>query len=261
MARGQGTKLLVSAVKPVLIGTGFIAGKSGRTWYEDNGWFLSLIDFQAPTNWQGSFLNVAAMFLWTPRPDGQVATYFDYGGRIGHNTSNDGTTIEYSGDDESYASQCESLARRALKEAEKLRLLCDWEMAKHTLMPHVFCSDELWGNWNRAMLCFITGDSRAARYLKAFSSFDKLNNDSIRSFVAEQSLLFGPLVEDFPAAQARIGEVIMTNRQILQKQMFSTIDLNWCFQAPPIGSIPELPIIPERAERQGIWGLFKRKTR
>ena len=111
------------------------------------------------------------------------------------------------------------------------------------------------------MLCFVTGDSRAARYLKAFSSFDKLKNDSIRSFVAEQSLLFEPLFMDFPAAQACIGEVIMTNRQILQKQLFSAIDPNWRFQAPPIGSIPELPIISERAERQGIGGLFKRKTR
>ena len=256
MARNQSTKLLTQAVKPLMADAGFVAGKSGRDWYRDNGWYLSLIEFQAPHGWQGSYLNVAATFLWTPDLTDEVTMFQDYGGRVGGAKSNDGTTLEYTGDDELFSSQCQALAGRALQEAEKLEALRDWGTAKQVLLPHLFSSDQLWGNWNRAMLCFVTGDSRAAQYLQAFAAFESLNNNDVRRFVSHQSAVFQPLLNDFPAAQTRIGDAIAEKRQKLRAKHYPGLDPNWCFQAPPLGSIPELPVEPTK--RQRVRGLFGR---
>ena len=262
-SKNTATRLLKAAVKSVLSGAGFVSNKSGRSWYQDNGWFISIIEFQAPRGWQGSFLNVAASFLWTPSLTGEVWCSFDYGGRIGHNKSNDGTTLEYTGNDEDFSRLCEALARRALQESEKFEQLRDWATAKQVLLPYKFTSDELWGNWHRAMLCFLTGDSRAAKYLEAFSSFDfdRWPNEEVRRFASEQSAFFLPLVDDFPAAQERISEVIRTNRQALRNHGYPALDPDWSFKAPPRGSVPELPVGFENSKRNWIQRLFDRKDK
>jgi hypothetical protein len=49
-----------------------------RVWFKDNGWWLGVVEFQ-PSSWsRGSYLNVAAMWLWNAKDYWS----FDEGGRV-----------------------------------------------------------------------------------------------------------------------------------------------------------------------------------
>jgi len=265
MARSLGTTIMVDAAKSVLSGNGFLPDKSGRMWYEDHGWFVLLVDFQAPVGWQGSFLNVGASFLWRPDTGSGVYCAFDFGGRIGNNRNEDGTTITYADDQVVYREQADRLARRGLEEGVKLRELDDWAAAKRLLLPHVFTSDALWGNWHRAMLCFCTWDSRAAEYFNSFSvSYpvagqpQSVVNAELVQFVADQTATFGPLVGDYDACQRRIRDTVLSNRQAFRDQGFSGLDPEWEFVMPPQGSVPEEPLPPQPSFWKKLVGRKRR---
>jgi hypothetical protein len=57
-------KILSIAAKKVLIPLGCKQKGRSRLWYDDHGWWVTVIEFQ-PSDWgQGSYLNVGAMWLW-----------------------------------------------------------------------------------------------------------------------------------------------------------------------------------------------------
>lgn len=71
-------KLIASAAKEILGPLGFRRKGRSRIWIKDHGWWLSIVEFQ-PSSWaKGSYLNVAAHWLWTE----QDYISFDHGGRI-----------------------------------------------------------------------------------------------------------------------------------------------------------------------------------
>jgi hypothetical protein len=52
--------------KQVLAPLGVKRKGRSRTWLDDHGWWLGIVEFQ-PSNWgAGSYLNVGPMFLWQP---------------------------------------------------------------------------------------------------------------------------------------------------------------------------------------------------
>ena len=59
MVKSKATAIVELISEETLSGSGFVRTEP-RSWHEDNGWFLSNINFQAPVGWQGSFLNVGA---------------------------------------------------------------------------------------------------------------------------------------------------------------------------------------------------------
>ena len=264
MVKSRATAIVELVSRETLRGSGFVRTKP-RSWYEDNGWFLSNINFQAPVGWQGSFLNVGATFLWTPGDDEMPpANSYDYapGGnpRITVEGLPDrGRSVEYDGDDETFEDYFEIMARRGLEEGVKLRVLRDWLPAKDAVLRYRSVSEELWGNWDKAMMCFVTGDSRVTKYLNGFASFQFERNEWVQRFIAEQSAIFLPLVNDFPAAQLRIKNTIEENRQYVHDHWMPTLDTEWRFIAPPLGSIPEFPIDEPRNKRRLLERLSKRR--
>jgi hypothetical protein len=60
-------KLLFAAGKKHLAPLGMKRRGQSRLWVKDNHWWLSIVEFQ-PSSWsKGSYLNVAAMWLWHPK--------------------------------------------------------------------------------------------------------------------------------------------------------------------------------------------------
>lgn len=60
--------LLASAAREILAPLGFQQKGRSRTWFADEGWWLTVVEFQ-PSSWsQGSYLNVAAKWLWRDFP-------------------------------------------------------------------------------------------------------------------------------------------------------------------------------------------------
>jgi hypothetical protein len=76
-------KVLGAAARDALGPLGLTQKGRSRTWLDDHGWYVVVVEFQ-PSAWsKGSYLNVAAMWLWKPKDD----LSFDYGGRGGSRVS------------------------------------------------------------------------------------------------------------------------------------------------------------------------------
>ena len=74
----QHDKLLAAAAKEILGPLGFHRKGRSRIWIADQGWWLNVVEFQ-PSGWaKGSYLNVAAHWLWIEKD----YLSFDYGGRV-----------------------------------------------------------------------------------------------------------------------------------------------------------------------------------
>jgi hypothetical protein len=73
------TRLLHAAAGEVLSPLGIVQKGRSRTWIDDRGWWLGVIEFQ-PSSWsRGSHLNVGVNWLWNERDD----LAFDVGARVG----------------------------------------------------------------------------------------------------------------------------------------------------------------------------------
>jgi tetratricopeptide (TPR) repeat protein len=58
------SKLLTQAAREILAPEGIFQKGRSRTWIDDRGWWIVVIEFQ-PSSWsKGSYLNVGAMWLW-----------------------------------------------------------------------------------------------------------------------------------------------------------------------------------------------------
>lgn len=75
---GPHDALIAGAAKAALGPLEFRRKGRSRVWIADHGWWLNVVEFQ-PSGWQrGSYLNVAAHWLWSD--SGHLS--FDHGGRI-----------------------------------------------------------------------------------------------------------------------------------------------------------------------------------
>lgn len=105
---GTHDKIIADAAKTALGPLGF--GRKGRSrmWLADHGWWLTVVEFQ-PSAWsKGSYLNVAAHWLWS-----EIGTVsFDFGGRIAEH-------VEYLTDGQ-FAPAAAKLAQSAAVEARRL---------------------------------------------------------------------------------------------------------------------------------------------
>jgi hypothetical protein len=101
-------KIIADTAKAALGPLGFFRKGCSRTWLADHGWWLTVVEFQ-PSAWsKGSYLNVAAHWLWSEL--GNVS--FDYGGRLLE-------FVEYKSDAQ-FASATARLAEGAAHEARRL---------------------------------------------------------------------------------------------------------------------------------------------
>jgi hypothetical protein len=73
------TKLLTQAAREVLRPLGLVQRGRSRSWIDDHGWWLCLVDFDSSSFAKGSYVNVAAMWLWD---DEDVSFHYDVGGRV-----------------------------------------------------------------------------------------------------------------------------------------------------------------------------------
>jgi len=105
---GPHDKLIAQAAKAALGPLGFQRNGRSRLWFADHSWWLVVVEFQ-PSSWsKGSYLNVAAHWLWT----NIGAISFDFGGRLE-------AFVEYSSD-EQFAAAAARLAASAGEEVQRL---------------------------------------------------------------------------------------------------------------------------------------------
>jgi hypothetical protein len=105
---GPHDRLIADAAKAVLRPLGFQRKGRSRLWFADHSWWLAVVEFQ-PSSWsKGSYLNVAAHWLWTDIG----AISLDFGGRL--------EGFEEYRSDEQFAAAAARLAASAAEEAQRL---------------------------------------------------------------------------------------------------------------------------------------------
>ena len=105
---GPHDKIIAESAKSALGPLGFQRKGRSRTWLADHGWWLTVVEFQ-PSAWsKGSFLNVAAHWLWSEMD----CISFDFGGRVQEH-------VEYLSEVQ-FAPAAASLAEKAFLEAQRL---------------------------------------------------------------------------------------------------------------------------------------------
>jgi hypothetical protein len=105
---GPHDKIIASAAKPALGSLGFRREGQSRLWLADKGWWLTVVEFQPSSSSKGSYLNVAAHWLWSDQ--GHVS--FDFGGRVAG-------FVAFQSDDQ-FERAAAGLAARAAEESRNL---------------------------------------------------------------------------------------------------------------------------------------------
>lgn len=147
MSNSDHNKIIRNAAKDVLTPIGVFQKGQSRIWIDDNGWFLTVIEFQ-PSGWaKGAYLNIGIHFLWTRKDDTSFDYSFGHDARV-HNH------IEFTGDEAEFYSQLVKLSRIAEEQVKQYRKLADPQRAKKQLLHRKFFNEELWGSWHKSMLCF-----------------------------------------------------------------------------------------------------------
>ena len=80
MAMEPHAKIINAVAKKALAPHGFFRKGSSRIWLQDNGWYLTMVEFQPSGFSKGTYLNVAMHFLWgVPLSEGAHVLSLDYG--------------------------------------------------------------------------------------------------------------------------------------------------------------------------------------
>ena len=204
------SKLLTEAARSILRPMGLVQKGRSRTWLDDRGWWLGVVEFQ-PSSWsRGSYLNVGCSWLW------QVKDYisFDEGGRAGPFTSfRDETQFRFA---------AEQLTQQAAEEINRYRRLfpnvaavCRYYL-RHP--PNGF-----WPNFNAAVACALTGKPKDAQRL--FSQLTESKEKVLDWFLAAQ-------------ADAKQLGSLASNTELFRQTMADRVRRTREFQKlPPVSSV------------------------
>ena len=118
MAMRQADRLIRQAAREALAPMGLFQKGQSRVWLDDNGWFLTLVEFQPITWSQGACLNVGASFLW--EQGAAFAAELPYNYTFGA-TFRERDHVEYAGDDAAFYQAMLDMAEHAAGRAAEYR--------------------------------------------------------------------------------------------------------------------------------------------
>lgn len=169
MAMEPHAKIINAVAKRILAPQCFFRKGSSRVWLQDNGWFLTVVEFQPSGYSKGTYLNVAMNFLWgKPLSEGAHVLSLDYGDRVMPPDVPE-MFVSYTGDDVLFTYQVEMMANAALRITYGYKKCTDLGYARKLI-----CAGEPitagWYEYDRAMLCFLAGDVKEGlRHMQHFS--------------------------------------------------------------------------------------------
>ena len=179
-------KIINQAARKVLKPCGLFQKGQSRTWIDDNGWFLIVVEFQ-PSAWdKGSYLNVAINYLWSEKD----YLSFDYGHRVNE-------FVAFSGDEIEFYSGMVLLSERALEKVEEYRCFKDMLYAKEQILGyngHSSLSHEI---YNKMMICGLIKDDKARVFYKKLE--DNIKDSQLgweKEYYTELSEKIAPVIED-----------------------------------------------------------------
>jgi hypothetical protein len=182
-----------------------------RTWLDDHGWWLTLVEFQ-PSGWdRGTYLNVGAMWLW------HAKDYFSFD--VDHRAKD---FIKYESDDQ-FELAIRPMIKLAVERIKryKAEFSSVGKVAKHYKRIR---RRNFWDLYNGGVACGIAGDaSNAAKLLSQFVSIqDDRDWMKAAQAVAQQFLAFSHSHNRF---RAEAAEEVHRARRLLKLSELPSI--NW----------------------------------
>jgi len=195
-------KLIASAAKKELGPLGFARKGRSRTWIADHGWWATIVEFQ-PSSWsKGSYLNVAAHWLWSCND----TLSFDFGGRLKE-------YVQFESD-EQFSEAAAYLATLAATEALKLSSLFVSVPVAATILMQEAASDTRggWAAFNAGMAAGIVGMRTEAKEM-----FARVTNGFAppTSALALAAARMSPLVDHPSVFTDEVNAVIASHRTTL----------------------------------------------
>jgi hypothetical protein len=207
MAEEPHNRIITQAAREVLRPLGLRQKGRSRTWLDDRGWWVGLVEFQ-PFSWsKGSYLNVGVTWLWSPQEDPSWS--FSLGYRI------DGWWIDFESE-EQFRPEALRLAERAAEEVGRFRaMLPDVGAAAEVLVENAE-DGRGWPGWDAAVALGLAGRAEAATEM-----FERVtgSDDDRRFWVhakAEARRLSQTLLEDEERFTNEVLGLIRRNRAALK---------------------------------------------
>ena len=196
---GPHDALIARAAKDALQPLGFQRKGRTRTWLLDCDWWLVVVEFQ-PSGWsKGSYLNVAAHWLWSS--SGHLT--FDHGYRVDR-------FIEFESSDQFASAACD-LAESAAVEAQRLTgLFSSVEATAAELDAQEECrTDRTHGGWPEYNAAIAAG--LAGMLPKAATLLASINDNRIKP----QADQMAALVHDPAAFKQAVRQLVARQREAL----------------------------------------------
>jgi hypothetical protein len=193
---------IAAAAKAILAPLGCVRKGRSRIWLDDHGWWAGVIEFQPSGFSKGSYLNVAASYMWKPGIDQDVWTFDAL-----IKNSKSWRAVK----DASFSTQATELAvmaRTALAELcenhRTIAVAADWLASKEI-------SGSLWHEYNLGMAYGLAGSTeRSRRYFKL--AVDPLPKYEWIGALARESQDFAALLDDPVRFRAAVLQRIQETR-------------------------------------------------
>ena len=162
MAMEPHQKVINAVAKATLAPHGFFRKGSSRIWLQDNGWYLTVVEFQ-PSAWdKGTYLNVSVHFLWDEKD------YLSYDYYAGLRPRLD-QFVSFDGDETRFLTQVHCLAELALDTVIFYRKLRDLEYAEESILQ--FNAHHIVNTlYQRLMICGLRKNPSARVYYNELMS-------------------------------------------------------------------------------------------
>ena len=149
-------KIIKKGANGVFKPHGLFQKGSSRVWIDDNGWYLTVVEFQ-PSAWdKGTYLNVSVHFLWDEK---DYLSYDYYTGRVPRMEA----FVRFDGDEARFLSDVQHLAEAALERVMQYRQLRDLHYAQASILQfrafHIINT-----LYPQMMICGLNHDPKARTY-------------------------------------------------------------------------------------------------
>jgi len=212
------SKIIARVAKETLAPLGLFQKGSSRTWIDDRGWWIVVIEFQPSGFGKGSYLNVGAMWLWHEEDH----FTFDFGNDVGCRIA---SFVGYV-DEKQFTREAMRLAYLAKDELLKLRSkLVSIHDAARYLPSKAARDDSAWTKLSAAIALGYVGKTFRARWLfKSIERKKPLGDWELR--LQESARSFADTLDRSDGFQRYVEERIWRTRKLLKLPERTELDID-----------------------------------